>query len=132
VLVQPDAGSWHAVTAAGGGYAIPVEQPGTYRLTISGPGLATSVQQSVSVQGTSALADVLVAGSSAPLELDIRRVPGSAMLLLEWTGGSPPYQLKTARDLRQGAWQNLGAPTNATSTSVPFDGPFKYFRIFGS
>jgi hypothetical protein len=41
VTVLPSRGSWFAVTAAGGGYALPVEEPGAVDVAFSGGGVAT-------------------------------------------------------------------------------------------
>jgi hypothetical protein len=73
----------------------------------------------------------VVTGPTAAVSLDIRRSTGTS-LLLEWTGGRPPFQLEASRDLRQNSWQSVGLPTNATSTVVPFNGPLQFYRVTGS
>jgi len=56
VTVSTDTANWFAVTAPGGGYAIPLLGPGPMRVTFSGGGVATHVVD-VNVGATSVLAD---------------------------------------------------------------------------
>lgn len=59
VTVMPDEGTFYAVTAAGGGYALPIEAPGSYEVSFSGGGIG-SHQRSASVGAESALLDLEV------------------------------------------------------------------------
>lgn len=75
VTVAPDAGPYFAVTAAGGGFAIPITAPGAYVLTFSGGGVPTRAK-GVAVGADSALVDYVVpepgaaaAGAAALLAL---------------------------------------------------------------
>lgn len=63
VTVMPDKGTYYAVTAASGGYAIPITAPGSYTVTFSG---AASGQQNVTVGSDSVLLDLNV----SPFVLD--------------------------------------------------------------
>ena len=65
VTVTPNAGTYYAVTSAGGGYAIPVTMAaGTYPVTFSGNASGT---KSVTIAGSnSALLDLLTTGSTPP------------------------------------------------------------------
>jgi hypothetical protein len=56
VLVTPDRGIYFALTAAGGGYAIPVTAPGAYQITFSGDGLQAT--RSIQVATDSVLLDL--------------------------------------------------------------------------
>jgi len=56
VLVSTDTAAWYAVTAAGGGYAIPILDPGPVQVTFSGGGVPMHVA-SVDVGATSVLVD---------------------------------------------------------------------------
>ena len=58
VTVTPDQGAFFAVTAAGGGYAIPIVATGEYVVTFSGSALPTDYVRSVSVGQTSVLLDL--------------------------------------------------------------------------
>jgi hypothetical protein len=59
VRVTPDAGEFFAVTAAGGGYAIPILAPGTFAVRFAGGGVPARTQ-TVAVGATSALLDYTV------------------------------------------------------------------------
>jgi hypothetical protein len=59
VRVAPDAGGFFAVTAAGGGFAIPVTSPGTFTVSFSGGGVPAR-QLGVTVGAMSVLADYVV------------------------------------------------------------------------
>ena len=71
VQVMPDRGTYFAVTAAAGGYAIPAAAGTRYRLTFSGGGLAAAAQKDVTVDADSVLADFIVgAGDLNPADGD--------------------------------------------------------------
>jgi hypothetical protein len=131
VTVQPASGNWHAVTAAGGGYAIPVDQPGDFQVTFSGGGFGAPVQRSVTVGNESALLDVMATPAVA-LKLDISRVPTAAAVMLTWSGGNPPYQVQVSSNVHAGTWQNFGVPSIGTSLTVPRSTTAQYFRVVGS
>ena len=59
VTVAPDAGAYFAVTAAGGGYAIPILAAGSYAVRFSGGGVPARTQL-VEVGATSELLDYVV------------------------------------------------------------------------
>lgn len=64
VHVEPDRGTYFAVTGESGGWAIPILEPGVYRVTFSGGELDGSFACTVSVGATSALVDLeIYAGS---------------------------------------------------------------------
>ena len=63
VQVMPNQGTYYAVTAAGGGYAIPTPNAGTYTLTFSGGQLSGTVTKTVDVVNQSVLCDVTGSGS---------------------------------------------------------------------
>jgi hypothetical protein len=60
VTVMPDQGTYFAITAAGGGYAIPITTPGEYTLTFSGANIGADVTRSVIVSNDSVLLDYQV------------------------------------------------------------------------
>jgi hypothetical protein len=72
VTVAPDAGAFYAITAPGGGYAIPITAAGAYQVSFSGGGIG-SYQRSVTVGAESELLDLEV-----PLPVP---EPGQALLL---------------------------------------------------
>jgi hypothetical protein len=59
VTVMPDEGTFYAVTAAGGGYALPIEAPGSYEVAFSGGGIG-SHQRSATLGAESELLDLEV------------------------------------------------------------------------
>ena len=58
VTVMPRTGPWFSVTAAGGGYALPIVEPGTYDVTFSGGDLPGTFTRYVSVGAVSARLDL--------------------------------------------------------------------------
>ena len=71
VRVEPDNGTYHAVTSAGGGYAIPVESAGSYQVTFSGGNLGQAVMRSVTVAADSVLLDHEVGTLPSPGKVDL-------------------------------------------------------------
>jgi hypothetical protein len=60
VTVSPDEGSFYAVTANSGGYAIPILVPGEIAVTFSGSSLEDEVVQPITVGSDSVLVDCIV------------------------------------------------------------------------
>jgi hypothetical protein len=74
VTVTPDSGTYYAVTADSGGYAIPVTSQSISTVTFSGTSLGTDINKPVSVGTESVLLDVETGYESTvtyPAELDI-------------------------------------------------------------
>jgi hypothetical protein len=82
IRVEPDNGTYHAVTSAGGGYAIPVESPGNYQVTFSGSGINPAVTRGVAVAADSVLLDYEVNTQSPSDTVDLSG-------MIENTGGTP-------------------------------------------
>jgi hypothetical protein len=98
VTVQPDRGPFFAVTAAGGGYAIPATEAGEHAVTFTGGALPSAVTRRVTVGEASVLLDHLVGAAVA--ERPTLTAPASglvlapgALLALAWTpvGGAASY-----------------------------------------
>jgi uncharacterized repeat protein (TIGR01451 family) len=52
------------------------------------------------------------------------------VLVITWSGGTPPYQLENRSALLPGApWAPLGAPVTGTSATVPLSGPAGFIRV---
>lgn len=66
ISVRPDQGTYYAVTADSGGYAIPITTPGTYTVTFSGTALDADVTRTVTVADRSVLLDLLADDLSPP------------------------------------------------------------------
>jgi hypothetical protein len=52
-------------------------------------------------------------------------------LLLSWTGGSAPYQVKVTTDLSSGVWQDLGGTINVTNLILSPSNVSAYYQIQG-
>ena len=85
VTVTPNQGDFFAITAAGGGYAIPITTAGDYAVTFSGGGIGPDVTQRVTVGTVSVLLDYLV--GSVVLQGDVsgdgRLTPNDAVLVFQ-------------------------------------------------
>jgi hypothetical protein len=65
VTVEPDQGTYYAVTADSGGYAIPITTAATYEVTFSGSTITIPVTRTVAVGSTSVLLDLQYIGSDS-------------------------------------------------------------------
>ncbi len=131
VRVQPDSGPWHAITGLAGGWAIPVSTAATYTLTFSGPPLINPLMRTATVGSSSVLADVKISPSAVPFALGVRAGAGG-QLVLEWSGGTPPYQVQRSPSLSSGSWTNVGPVTSATTFSVSSSGSRGFYRVIDS
>ena len=59
ISVRPDWGAYHAVTADSGGYAMPILEAGTYKVSFSGPGISGETIRTVFVESQSRLLDLV-------------------------------------------------------------------------
>jgi len=50
-------------------------------------------------------------------------------MVIQWTGGAPPYQLQSRTNLNAGDWQDLGSPTDQTSATNPPTGDKGFIRV---
>jgi hypothetical protein len=66
ITVQPDQGTYYAVTADSGGYALPILAAGTYTVTFSGAALDDSVTRSATLADQSLLLDLLTTDVAPP------------------------------------------------------------------
>ncbi|MCX6927018.1 MAG: hypothetical protein NT154_28000, partial [Verrucomicrobia bacterium] len=62
-----------------------------------------------------------------------KTVQANGNLLLNWSGGKPPYQVEMATVLPTGThWAPVGSPTTATNLVVPMNSPAAFFRVKSS
>lgn len=54
---------------------------------------------------------------------------GGDLLLLQWRGGTGPYQVQRRPDLLTGTWVDVGGPTTALSAAVGAEGSAGFFRV---
>jgi hypothetical protein len=55
---------------------------------------------------------------------------GNGVIVINWSGGQPPYQLEQRSTLLPGAlWESLGAPVTGTSATVPITGSAGFIRV---
>lgn len=128
VQVMPDSGAYYAVTAAGGGYAIPATAAGTYLLTFSGGGLPTAGTRTVTVGEDSVLADYRHAASApaaafraspqvvctgAAVVFEDESYPCSTARTWSFSGGSPASSAQKRVDV------TYGSPGTYTVTLTP-------------
>jgi len=130
VLVQPDRGSFHAVTGAGGGWAIPITSADTYKLTLSGSTLGGTLARSATVGTESVLLDIKVTPGLPAMSISFR-VEGNGNIQLSWSGGRAPYQVQRTTNLDE-AWTKLGGPTSSTDISIKRDGPMNFYRVIST
>ena len=71
VMVEPDKGTYYAVTSAGGGYAIPIETADTYQVTFSGGGIGQADSRDIAVGAESVLLDYEVGTQPPPGTVDL-------------------------------------------------------------
>lgn len=102
VLVMPDPGDFFAVTSAGGGYAIPITDPGEYAVTFSGSGIGDDVTTTVTVNTASVLLDHLVTTllTAGDVNGDGSLTPADALLAFQHFLGLAQPPLDTAAQER--------------------------------
>lgn len=74
---------------------------------------------------------VMVVSREAPPRItEIRIEPGA--LVLEWRGGTPPFQAQSRSQLTSGAWTDVGAPISSHTLRLPSQDSSRLFlRIVG-
>jgi hypothetical protein len=80
--------------------------------------------------GLSSTATMNLAVAAAPAIVSSAALQGTS-LMLNWSGGIPPYQVQQATNLTNPVWENLGAPTSANGISVPATNGTAFYRVFG-
>jgi len=135
VRIQPNSGTFYAITGVAGGWSIPITTAATYTLTYSGSALSSNFTRTATVDTTSVLVDTKVTDSAptpAPMTLAVGRAPNGSDLILTWAGGTPPYQVQRSTTMTANSWTNVGASTTATTATHTPSGPRAYYRVKGS
>jgi len=50
-------------------------------------------------------------------------------LIIDWRGGTGPYQVQRSSNLTDGSWGDFGTPTETTTATVPITGLTGFFRV---
>lgn len=66
---------------------------------------------------------------AAPIYLGISQSNGQ--IILNWTGGYPPYQVQTGTNLLKSAWGNLGGSLNTNTLILTATNPASVYRVWG-
>jgi len=64
-----------------------------------------------------------------PIQLGIAQSGGN--ITLNWTGGSPPYQVQMSTNLAGLVWSNLGNPVSTTALTLTSSNAAAWFRVQG-
>jgi len=67
---------------------------------------------------------------SSPMISALTRTNG--MLLLQWSGGFPPYQVQMTTNLAEPAWENIGPPSTGSSQTIEPGSQAAFYRIVGN
>jgi hypothetical protein len=86
-----------------------------------------SVADSGGLSGTATLN--ITVGAAAPIVSTISTDGGN--LLLNWSGGIPPYQVQATTDLVNPNWQNFGGQTSGNSLPLAPTNDVMFYRIGG-
>ena len=90
--------------------------------------IATTTSWSPATGGSTTLNATLLVACDIPLRATL--VAGQSQLLLNWTGGVPPFRIQAAPDLALPDWLELA--TNATPPiAVPTQYPAMFYRVLG-
>jgi uncharacterized repeat protein (TIGR03803 family) len=105
------------------GASVPLRTGQTNLLLVTG----TSVSWSPVLGGNTTFNDSLNLLSS-PIHASLSFQNGG--LVLNWTGGAPPFQVQMTTDLAGGNWQSFGTNVTPPITLSPTD-PAQFYRILG-
>jgi len=91
-------------------------------------GTNTFVVRAADTAGLSATATMFV---TVIPSLDLSIAQSGSMVILSWTGGSPPYQVQTCSDFSGAGWQNLGSPLSTNTLMLNPTNAAGWFRVGG-
>jgi hypothetical protein len=103
--------------------------------TLSGAPISTDVGNNIFVVSVS---DVGGLSDTATMNIDVTAAPiistisvQAGNLLLEWSGGIPPYQVQSTTTLLSPDWQDVGGPISSNSLSLTPTNDVMFYRIGG-
>ena len=51
--------------------------------------------------------------------------------VLNWTYGTPPFQVQVKTNLTDAVWKNVLSPTPNSTATIPIQSGSRFFRVFG-
>jgi hypothetical protein len=57
-------------------------------------------------------------------------VKNGSNAVIQWTYGTPPFQVQFKTNVTDAVWSNVGSPTPNNSASVPMQSPTGFIRVF--
>jgi Putative Ig domain len=103
--------------------------------TLSGVPFSTDVGNNIFVVSVS---DVGGLSDTATMNIDVTAAPiistisvQAGNLLLEWSGGIPPYQVQSTTNLLSPDWQDVGGAISSNSLSLTATNDVMFYRIGG-
>ena len=118
VTVMPDKGTYYAVTANSGGYAIPVTAPGGYVVTFSGSMITIPETTTITVAATSVLLDLYYTGDSTVPEANTGRSVAIDATSAVLNGTVSPNGLTTTYYFEYGTTTAYGLVTASWTTDA--------------
>lgn len=64
-----------------------------------------------------------------PLRIDPAPQLSGGDLVLQWSGGPPPFRIQRTSDLLSGRWEMVGETDFSTAVTVKREGPHEFFRV---
>jgi len=118
VTAEPDQGTYYAVTANSGGYAIPITAAGTYEVTFSGSSITTPVTRTVTVGSTSVLLDLKYAGDNTAPEANTASATSVGKSSAVLHGTVIPNGSSTTYYFEYGTTNAYGSQTTSRTTGI--------------
>jgi hypothetical protein len=118
VTVNPNLGTYYAVTANGGGYAIPITTAGTYVVTFSGSSITAPVTRTATVGSTSVLLDLKYAGDNTVPEANTGSATSVGSISAVVHGTVIPNGSSTTYYFQYGATDTYGSQTTGRTTGI--------------
>jgi len=118
VTVNPNLGTYFAVTADSGGYAIPITTAGTYIVTFSGSSITAPVTRTATVGSTSVLLDLKYAGDNTVPEANTESATSVGSISAVVHGTVIPNGSSTTYYFQYGATDAYGSQTTGRTTGI--------------
>jgi uncharacterized repeat protein (TIGR03803 family) len=73
----------------------------------------------------------VMVNATPPAAIVVQILQQGSNVLLTWSGGAAPYQVKMTTDLNTSVWQNLGGPTSGTNLVLSASNVSSYYQVQG-